>query len=132
MPGADWRLPMLLAGGALRLKKSRDWRREAAPRPKLTPRTVTDLPAIRRRLEATRRAGYVVVDQEITSGLRALAAPILDIDGHPIGAVSVVAPVLRMPADAFVARTAAPVVDAARTIAKAIQAGGAIAAQAAA
>jgi DNA-binding IclR family transcriptional regulator len=103
-----------------------------APRPKLTPRTVNELPAIRRRLVATRRAGYVVVEQEITSGLRALGAPILDPDGHPIGAVSVVAPVIRMPAGEFIKRTAGPVLEAARTIAKAMQAGGTIAAPAAA
>jgi len=103
-----------------------------APRPKLTPRTVNELPAIRRRLVATRRAGYVVVEQEITSGLRALGAPILDPDGHPIGAVSVVAPVIRMPAGDFIKRTAGPVLEAARTIAKAMQAGGTIAAPAAA
>lgn len=99
-----------------------------APRPRLTPRTVTDKRAILRRLADARNAGYVVVDQEITAGLRALAAPILDPDGRSIAAVSVVAPVIRMPVEEFVKRTAAPVRDAARTIGRAIQAGGAIAA----
>lgn len=101
---------------------------DLAPRPRLTPRTMTDKRAIQRRLAATRRAGYIVVDQEITAGLRALAAPILDADDRPIAAVSVVAPVIRMSAEEFVKRTAAPVLDAARTIGRAIQAGGAIAA----
>jgi IclR family pca regulon transcriptional regulator len=104
---------------------------DLAPRPRLTPRTVTDKRAILRRLAAAREAGYVVVDQEITAGLRALAAPILDPDGRSIAAVSVVAPVIRMPVEEFVKRTAAPVRDAARTIGRAIQAGGAIAAPAA-
>ncbi|MCZ7564077.1 MAG: helix-turn-helix domain-containing protein [Burkholderiales bacterium] len=72
-----------------------------APRVKLTPRTVTDQREILARLARVRRDGYIVVDQEITSGLRALAAPALDVDGHPIAAVSVVAPVLRMPLEAF-------------------------------
>ncbi len=101
---------------------------DLAPRPRLTPRTVTDKRAILRRLADARNAGYVVVDQEITAGLRALAAPILDPDGRSIAAVSVVAPVIRMPVEEFVKRTAAPVRDAARTIGRAIQAGGAIAA----
>ena len=101
---------------------------DLAPRPQLTPRTVTDKRAILRRLADARNAGYVVVDQEITAGLRALAAPILDPDGRSIAAVSVVAPVIRMPVEEFVKRTAAPVRDAARTIGRAIQAGGAIAA----
>lgn len=105
---------------------------DLAPRVRLTPRTVTDRREIQARLAGVRRAGYVAVDQEITAGLRALAAPILDLDGHPIGAVSVVAPVIRMPAEEFVKRTAAPVLAAARAIAKAIQAGGAIAAPVAA
>ena len=99
---------------------------DLAPRPRLTPRTMTDKRAIQGRLTATRRTGYIVVDQEITAGLRALAAPIIDLDNHPIGAVSVVAPVIHMSAEEFVKRTASPVIDAARTIGKAIQAGGAI------
>jgi IclR family pca regulon transcriptional regulator len=103
---------------------------DLAPRPRLTPRTVTDKRAILRRLSSARDAGYVVVDQEITAGLRALAAPILDPDGRSIAAVSVVAPVIRMPVEEFVKRTAAPVRDAARTIGRAIQAGGAVAAPA--
>jgi len=97
------------------------------PRVKLTPRTVTDTKDILARLARVRKQGYIAVDQEITSGLRALAAPVLDVDGHPIAAVSVVAPVLRMPLDAFLKIAVAPVLDAARTISKAMQAGGATA-----
>lgn len=98
-----------------------------APRVKLTARTVTDLKEITARLVRVRKAGYVLADQEITSGLRALAAPVLDVDGHPIAAVSVVAPVLRMPLDAFLKLAVAPVLEAAHTISKAMQAGGATA-----
>lgn len=98
-----------------------------APRVKLTPRTVTDQREILARLARVRRDGYIVVDQEITSGLRALAAPALDVDGHPIAAVSVVAPVLRMPLEAFLRKAVNPVLDAARTISKAMQSGGATA-----
>jgi len=97
------------------------------PRVKLTPRTVTDSREILARLARVRRQGYVVVDQEITSGLRALGAPVLDVDGHPIAAVSVVAPVLRMPLEAFLKIAVGPVRDAAQTISKAMQAGGATA-----
>jgi IclR family pca regulon transcriptional regulator len=101
------------------------------PRVKLTPRTVTDLKEIQARLARVRRAGHIVVDQEITSGLRALAAPVLDPDGYPIAAVSVVAPVMRMPLERFLKVALEPVQAAARTISKAMQAGGAIAQQAA-
>jgi IclR family pca regulon transcriptional regulator len=96
-------------------------------RVKLTPRTVTDLREIQTRLAKVRRSGYAVADQEITSGLRALAAPVLDPDGQPIAAVSVVAPVMRMPLERFLKVTLGPVQEAARTISKAMQAGGAIA-----
>jgi IclR family pca regulon transcriptional regulator len=101
------------------------------PRVKLTPRTVNDLKDIQARLARVRRAGYVVVDQEITSGLRALAAPVLDPDGQVIAAVSVVAPSMRMPLERFLKVAVGPVQEAARTISKAMQAGGAIARQAA-
>jgi IclR family pca regulon transcriptional regulator len=101
------------------------------PRVRLTPRTVTDLKEIHARLAKVRRAGYIVVDQEITTGLRALAAPVLDPDGYPIAAVSVVAPSLRMPLERFLKVALGPVQEAARTISKAMQAGGAIAQQAA-
>lgn len=97
------------------------------PRVKLTPRTVTDTKDILARLARVQKQGYVVVDQEVTSGLRALSAPVLDVDGHPIAAVSVVAPVLRMPLEAFLKLAVAPVQEAARTISKAMQAGGATA-----
>jgi len=97
------------------------------PRVKLTPRTVTDTKEILTRLARVRKQGYIAVDQEITSGLRALAAPVLDVDGHPIAAVSVVAPVLRMPLEAFLKIAVTPVLEAARTISKAMQAGGATA-----
>lgn len=96
-------------------------------RVKLTPRTVTDSREILARLTRVRRQGYVLVDQEITSGLRALGAPVLDVDGHPIAAVSVVAPVLRMPLETFLKIAVGPVRDAAQTISKAMQAGGATA-----
>jgi IclR family pca regulon transcriptional regulator len=101
------------------------------PRVRLTPRTVTDLKEIYARLVRVRRAGYVVVDQEVTSGLRALAAPVLDPDGCPIAAVSVVAPVMRMPLERFLKLALDPVQQAARAISKAMQAGGAIVPQAA-
>jgi IclR family pca regulon transcriptional regulator len=94
------------------------------PRVKLTPRTVTDTKEILARLAKLKKQGYIVIDQEITSGLRALAAPVLDMDGHPIAGVSVVAPVLRMSLEAFLKLAVAPVQEAARTISKAMQAGG--------
>lgn len=61
-------------------------------RVKLTPRTLVTLTEIERRLDRVRKLGYALSDQESIPGLRVLAAPILDSDGHPYGAVSVAAP----------------------------------------
>jgi len=101
---------------------------DAVPRVKLTNNTITDKKQILARLTLIRKRGYVVVDQEITSGLRVLAAAVLDVDGYPIAAVSVAAPVMRMPLEEFVKLAAEPVSAAAKAIAKAIQAGGTMAA----
>src|SRR5437868_3088980 len=60
-------------------------------RVKLTPRTPVTIPEIEDRLEQVRRIGYALSDQDTVSGLRVLAAPILDADGHPYAGVSVAA-----------------------------------------
>jgi IclR family pca regulon transcriptional regulator len=62
---------------------------------RLTPRTLVTIPDIEQRLEVVHRQGYDVVDEETVNGLRAMAAPILDADGHPHAAVSVTAPSVR-------------------------------------
>jgi IclR family pca regulon transcriptional regulator len=43
-----------------------------------TRRTITSLPRLRRELEAVRRQGWAMVDQELEDGLRSVAAPIRD------------------------------------------------------
>jgi IclR family transcriptional regulator, pca regulon regulatory protein len=58
----------------------------------LTPTTVTDVEKIIRRLRSIRSTGYVVSDQENVTGLRVIAAPVTDIDGTAIAAVSAAAP----------------------------------------
>ena len=44
-----------------------------------------------------RKDGYIVQESTITPELRLLAVPVLDADGHAIGAISVVAPTIRPP-----------------------------------
>jgi IclR family pca regulon transcriptional regulator len=94
-------------------------------RVKLTPKTPTTLEEIEARMERVRREGFIVSDQEVTSGLRILAAPVLDDDGYPSASVSVAAPPTRMPIDEFITLTAGPVMKAAADIGKAIQLSGA-------
>lgn len=99
---------------------------ELRPRAKLTPATPTALGDILRRLARVRRAGWALSDQEVAPGLRVLAAPVLDRDGWPVAAVSVAAPSLRMPLPQFQKLATAPLLDAARTIARALEARGSV------
>lgn len=102
---------------------------EARPRPKLTEHTPTELPDLLARFDAVRARGYDVSDQETVSGLRVLSAPVLDADGTPIAGLSVAAPAFRMPRDAFEDAARGPVLTAASTLARALQATGSFAVQ---
>jgi len=77
-------------------------------------------------LETVRRQGYALRDSAFGNGLLVLAAPVLDVDGFPLAAVSVVAPAVRMPPDQFRALVLEPVLGAASDIARAVQASGTI------
>jgi IclR family pca regulon transcriptional regulator len=61
----------------------------AAPRPKLTPRTVTDVDALCSELATVRRQGWALVDQELELGVRSLAAPLRDAGGRTLAAINV-------------------------------------------
>jgi IclR family pca regulon transcriptional regulator len=101
---------------------------EARPRERRTATTLTALDALLDRLDAVRGQGYALSDQENVSGLRVLAAPILDGDGLPIAALSVAAPAAAMPLDQFLVETRAPVIAAAASLSRALAAGGSFAA----
>jgi len=98
---------------------------EAAPRRKLTPTTLTRLDALLTKLEQIKRAGFALSDQENVTGLRVLAAPVLDADGVPLAALSVAAPAFAMPLKAFDAASRKPVMAAAAKLSRAVQAAGA-------
>ena len=85
-------------------------------RVKLTARTPVTIPEIEERLEHVRRIGYALSDQDTVSGLRVLAAPILDADGHPYAGVSVAAPSVACLLEDFVANSAGPVKQAAKDL----------------
>ncbi|MGH9629366.1 MAG: IclR family transcriptional regulator [Bryobacteraceae bacterium] len=85
-------------------------------RVKLTPRTPTSIADIEERLERVRRLGYALSDQDTVSGLRVIAAPILDPDGHPYAGVSVAAPSVACSLQDFVASSARPVMEAAKAL----------------
>ncbi|MGH1564515.1 IclR family transcriptional regulator domain-containing protein [Mumia sp. DW29H23] len=56
---------------------------------RLTPRTITSLPRLRRELDVVREQGWALVDQELELGLRSMAAPIRDPRGRTIAAANV-------------------------------------------
>ncbi|MFE6285821.1 IclR family transcriptional regulator C-terminal domain-containing protein [Streptomyces sp. NPDC057877] len=55
----------------------------------LTPHTITDVTALRKRLSLTRTQGYALVDEELEEGLRSIAVPIRDRTGKAIAAINV-------------------------------------------
>lgn len=68
----------------------------AGPLPRLTGRTIVAPEALRDALEAIRREGVAIEDQEAVIGEAEVAAPVLDHAGHPVGAIGVVGPVERL------------------------------------
>ncbi|MGZ4200543.1 MAG: IclR family transcriptional regulator domain-containing protein [Thermoleophilaceae bacterium] len=55
---------------------------------RLTPRTVKDAAELRSMLEAVRRQGYAMTDQELEEGLRSVAVPIRDASGGVVAALN--------------------------------------------
>jgi IclR family pca regulon transcriptional regulator len=60
-----------------------------AERPKLTPRTVTDVDDLCAELATVRRQGWSLVDQELEVGVRSIAAPLRDSSGRAVAALNV-------------------------------------------
>jgi len=55
----------------------------------LTGHTITNPSDLRQELSKIRDQGWALVDQELEEGLRSIAAPIRDADGHVIAAINV-------------------------------------------
>lgn len=68
---------------------------KAAKRTAMTPRTLTDLGALRKAIAQARTLGYALNDQEAFIGDLSVAAPLLDRQGRPVGAVNVAVPTPR-------------------------------------
>jgi IclR family pca regulon transcriptional regulator len=56
---------------------------------KLTTRTVSTADELKAALNAIRRDGYAVVDQELEIGLRSIAVPVSDRDGRSVAAINI-------------------------------------------
>jgi len=84
--------------------------------PRLTRHTLTDPAAVARDLDLVLGRGYALDDEELETGIRCVAAPILDHRGAPMGAVSLSFPTFRATADQLHA-AARDVIETARQIA---------------
>lgn len=84
--------------------------------PARTDRTITDRDALEESLASIRERGYAADDGERLSGLRCVAAPILDEAGEAVGAVSVSAPRSRMRGQRFETEIPEQVMSAANVI----------------
>lgn len=62
----------------------------------LTPLTITDRRRLLAELQITQTRGYALDDEEIRLGIRCVAAPIIDKQGHVRGALSVAGPAYRL------------------------------------
>jgi IclR family pca regulon transcriptional regulator len=75
---------------------------EKAPRPSLTARTLTEVPAIMSALTAAREKGYAIIDQELEIGLTSIAVPVVDSRGRTLAAINVGTQANRFPPSALI------------------------------
>ncbi len=93
-------------------------------RRKLTPNTPVTIAEIEGCLQRVREKGYALSDQETVLGVRVIAAPILDPDGHPLATLSAASLSFVCSLEQFVSHTAEPVMKAAATLARILHVGG--------
>ena len=94
------------------------WFRGRSLKP-FTPTTLATRQALEADLEASRSRGYTVDRAEGLAGIHCVAAPILDVHGRPLAAVTIMAPVSRLPETAF-AESARHCIETARRIEEAM------------
>ncbi|MDJ1433823.1 IclR family transcriptional regulator [Halostagnicola sp. A-GB9-2] len=66
-----------------------------------TPNTITDPDKLRSELEVIREQGFALNREEEMNGIRAVGAPVLDVDNGVVGAVSLTGPASRLKDDVF-------------------------------
>ncbi len=84
--------------------------------PRRTPNTITDREALEEELELVRDRGYAINDGEELEGLRGVGAPVKGREGVIEGALSISAPVGRMPEDRIHDELAEEVINTANAI----------------
>ncbi len=86
-----------------------------SPRPRLTSKTITSVPAQMKGFKRIRELGFAVDNEETERGARCVAAPIFNAQGRPIAAISISGPVSHMSAGA-VSQMSQALVDSTRKI----------------
>src|SRR5204863_6540553 len=61
-----------------------------------TPMTITESQALALNLEHTRELGYALDDEELTLGVRCMAAPVYDLSGQLAASMGISGPTLRV------------------------------------
>jgi IclR family transcriptional regulator, KDG regulon repressor len=69
----------------------------------LTEYSITDREAFRAEIELVRKRGFAVMDQENELGMRAVAVPVFNSQGHAFASLATAVPVFRMSVEALVA-----------------------------
>ena len=69
----------------------------------LTDFSITDREVFRAEIELVRKRGFAVMDQENELGMRAVAVPVFNSQGHAFASLATAVPVFRMSIDALVA-----------------------------
>ncbi|WP_346927157.1 IclR family transcriptional regulator [uncultured Arthrobacter sp.] len=69
----------------------------------LTEFSITDREAFRAEIELVRKRGFAVMDQENELGMRAVAVPVFNSQGHAFASLATAVPVFRMSVEALVA-----------------------------
>jgi IclR family transcriptional regulator, acetate operon repressor len=64
---------------------------------RFTAKTIVDPARLAAELEATRRRGWAIDDEERTPGMRCVAAPIFNVFGEALAGISISGPAVRMP-----------------------------------
>lgn len=77
-------------------------------------------------LEQIRKDGYIITESLFAEGLRILAVPVLDIDGYPVGAISIAAPAVRCTTEELERLALTLTIAAANNIGRALQASGSV------
>lgn len=91
---------------------------ERSNRVKHTYHTETDPQKLQSSITEARQRGFAVQVEQCRHGEIAVAAPLLDESGHPVGAVSAMGHLARCDVGEFVARNALPVMEAAQAISR--------------